>query len=146
LATAYNGKNIRDLRFLLAEAEDEVLRLRNEMISLVRICEDVISDRTSQFPGSNIGVLVSAINNHVKNRPEHTFIELFIEEISEGLRAGSLNLQLVGTLGDYLEKIGYVDRDWYLENNGDVGANKIRAGAHYLAWGHSEKRKPNQFS
>ncbi|MBX9658726.1 MAG: hypothetical protein K2X00_09175 [Nitrospiraceae bacterium] len=136
---------IGNLHSLSQSPDDKILQLQDEIASLIKLCEDVLGNRINIFPGSNVGALASAIVCHVDKQKQTSFIELFIKKVHESYKNGAISDEVIEIISSYLEEIGYVDAEWYIQANEDVAASKYRAGSHYIRWGYEEKRKPNQF-
>lgn len=130
----------------IAKANKTIVKLRTELVCLTKICEDVLAEKTYAFPQTSVAALASAIALHSELASNKTFIEQLITEISEGHRRGYLSRAMIESLGFYLEKIGFVDKEWYFKTYPDVELSKISAGSHYIEWGQSENRIPNRFT
>jgi hypothetical protein len=137
--------SVEDMYVRMRDAEARAIKLEEELIILTKICEDVLGERTGRIPGDNLTELACAIASHSGDVSRVTFIDALIAEISTQHKTGVLSRQSIEIIGLCLEKVGYVDVQWYLENNPDVKECEFAAGTHYIDWGHKEGRKPNRF-
>lgn len=124
--------------------QKEISNLRLEISKLIKICEDVVNDRSNMFHDKNIILLIKEINSH-KEKVYTRIFDNLICSISDKFSNGEIDAYFMKQFGSILEDIGLVDAEWYLSVNSDVALAGYGAGYHYVWWGYQENRLPNEF-
>ncbi len=136
-------QNTDDKISMSLKPEDENRRLRSELISMTKLCEDVISSRKSLFPETSDVVLQSKIDG-IKCNLYTSHIKILLELVKEKFDNKQIGVEFINQLSSLIEEIGFIDSSWYLDYYNDVAEAGYSAGFHYILWGQYEGRIINR--